>query len=283
MAIVEINPNPTKSPDLCGVPACSNFIFCKSLCKAHYARQYRHGSTERKLILQPKLKTQKPKCEIVDCGRLASFHKRSGRILCGCHASRWNRYRTTDLQPKTQRAPEPCRHENCQSYAAAHGFCPAHYKQFKRATLASKIVTNNKKICTKCQQEKTLDHFHKNPGCIANIHSWCKECVLNQNKVKHKERLESRLRRSYGLSVEAFHEMLEKQKQCCAICETPFASFGKDEERNTHVDHDHVSGKVRGLLCPHCNRGIGSFKDNPQSLRRAALYLEPHRGVLADF
>lgn len=79
---------------------------------------------------------------------------------------------------------------------------------------------------------------------------------------------------SYGISEKEYWTMNTRQGSRCAIC-------GQFETRRDHdsslylsVDHDHRTGKIRGLLCNHCNTGLGSFRDNPARLRAAALYLE---------
>jgi hypothetical protein len=80
-------------------------------------------------------------------------------------------------------------------------------------------------------------------------------------------RLRSHLRRTFGIEPAVYYAILDKQKNTCAICKS------KPKER-LHVDHDHVSGKIRGLLCGNCNRAIGLLKDSPAIIRSAAGYLE---------
>jgi Recombination endonuclease VII len=81
--------------------------------------------------------------------------------------------------------------------------------------------------------------------------------------------------RTYGMSVENLDAMLAAQHGVCAICQTAPAA---------HVDHDHQSGRVRGLLCFRCNAAIGQLDDDPLVLRRAARYVERggFRGVPPD-
>ena len=76
-------------------------------------------------------------------------------------------------------------------------------------------------------------------------------------------------KRKYGLNAEGFAALLEKQQGRCAIC-CEILGEGQD----THVDHNHETGKVRGLLCRECNLGIGILKDSPTLLYKAASYLE---------
>ena len=80
------------------------------------------------------------------------------------------------------------------------------------------------------------------------------------------------LRNKYGLSVEDYAMLFESCGGKCAICGT--TQFGT---KRPHVDHDHETGKVRGLLCSRCNLGIGYFGDSPELLLEAAAYLRGFR------
>lgn len=76
-------------------------------------------------------------------------------------------------------------------------------------------------------------------------------------------------RSKYGISLLAYKTLLEQQNQCCGIC--GFSRFVLCE--TLHIDHDHKTGAVRGLLCSECNHGIGNFKDSPIFLTSAIAYL----------
>ncbi len=79
-------------------------------------------------------------------------------------------------------------------------------------------------------------------------------------------------KRMYGLSREAYEALEADQAGLCAICNQP--PSGKDSKTDgLAVDHDHITGKARGLLCHRCNHGIGSFRDNPALLIEAINYL----------
>lgn len=86
----------------------------------------------------------------------------------------------------------------------------------------------------------------------------CRQCAaLSSRRV---------LLKKYGLTTTDFEAMVAHQGNGCAICSVPF--------RNTpHIDHDHSTGQVRGLLCYSCNVAVGNFKDDPQLLLNAAKYL----------
>lgn len=73
------------------------------------------------------------------------------------------------------------------------------------------------------------------------------------------------LKYAYGLCLEEYYELLEKQDDCCAIC-------GRHQnllKRALVVDHDHYTGKVRGLLCNRCNQLLGIFNDNIKTIEKA--------------
>lgn len=83
-------------------------------------------------------------------------------------------------------------------------------------------------------------------------------------KVFHK-----RILRDYGIGIEEYKSMQTQQKGRCWICQVE----EKDLTKTLHIDHDHKTGKIRGLLCNSCNRGLGFFKDEPVLLERAITYL----------
>ena len=100
----------------------------------------------------------------------------------------------------------------------------------------------------------------------------CKSCykkhlyVLNREKIL-KENQESRWLRKYGLSATSYYRLLASQGGKCAICGR--LSLNK----LLAVDHNHITGEVRGLLCQNCNTGLGQFSESPEMLDRAAEYL----------
>lgn len=77
---------------------------------------------------------------------------------------------------------------------------------------------------------------------------------------------DAELKRNYGISLVEYEEMLAKQGGRCAVC-------GVKSDKTLHLDHNHKTGKVRGLLCHKCNSGLGSFNDDVELLIRAAEYL----------
>jgi hypothetical protein len=74
--------------------------------------------------------------------------------------------------------------------------------------------------------------------------------------------------RKYGLSEEAYDQMIARQEGACALCGRPYDK--------PNVDHNHTTGEVRDLLCTLCNLGLGAFLDSPELLEQAAVYLRVH-------
>lgn len=79
----------------------------------------------------------------------------------------------------------------------------------------------------------------------------------------------------YGLTRLDFENLLKSQDHKCAICFNEI-TWG---DRKTHIDHCHTTGKIRGILCEQCNKGLGCFKDNENALRNAINYLLKSRMV----
>lgn len=79
--------------------------------------------------------------------------------------------------------------------------------------------------------------------------------------------------RGYELTKQEYQEMFCQQGGVCKICREPETRMRNGRTTKLMIDHDHQTGKVRGLLCRHCNVGLGCFKDNPQLILLAARYL----------
>jgi 5-methylcytosine-specific restriction endonuclease McrA len=135
-------------------------------------------------------------------------------------------------------------------------------------------------VCRKCGIEKPLAGFYKDPHRKIGYRSNCKVCERGRTRSRSsleyiaKKKLIDKvghLKKVYGLTPEKIQEILIKQDSKCKICGS--TEFGI--KRNVpHIDHDHATGKIRGLLCCHCNIGLGCFKDNVESLKSAIKYLE---------
>ena len=90
---------------------------------------------------------------------------------------------------------------------------------------------------------------------------------------KEPELMKRRVRKSqlwtkFRMTIDQYDKMLEEQKGVCAICNAQCIST-----RQLAVDHCHKTGVIRGLLCMHCNQGLGKFRDNIDLLKQAVEYL----------
>lgn len=141
------------------------------------------------------------------------------------------------------------------------------------------------KECTKCNTIKSLDNFRWSSKSRCYISSHCKTC---QNKYKsekrkldpEKESIRTRKRHyknKYGITLDQYNKMFEKQKGLCAICNKSQRRYSTSGNIRLAVDHNHNTGKVRELLCTECNVGIGYAQDNPEILKSMIAYLEKHK------
>ena len=132
-------------------------------------------------------------------------------------------------------------------------------------------------VCFRCKTEKPLDLFKRDKRKPTGRASWCLECNrkwARENVAKHPERERESWRRSqYGLDQATYERMLADHDNCCAICTKPFTFTEKKSDR-PHIDHDHETGRIRGLLCHRCNYGLGTFEDRVETLESAIAYLK---------
>jgi hypothetical protein len=146
--------------------------------------------------------------------------------------------------------------------------------------------TLDQKRCTKCKKDKLQDAFYRSSNSSDGRHSWCKQCLdtaKNAVKTRDPRRYRAMQRASWyrnrlNLEQDGYDAMLQEQQGVCKVCKCPETTKNKDGlTLPLSVDHDHTTGKVRGLLCRKCNIGIGSFGDSPDLLIRAAEYLSANR------
>lgn len=141
------------------------------------------------------------------------------------------------------------------------------------------------KICKNCKSNYDKEYREKNAECrkahYINYRAKTKDkkaiydktyAVENYYKISPRKR-NWHLQNKYSITSEDYEIMLKEQNNCCAICNNP------DPGRNHNifmVDHNHETGKVRGLLCFSCNVGLGLFKDDPNIINSAILYLNKY-------
>ena len=123
------------------------------------------------------------------------------------------------------------------------------------------------KICCKCKTSKSLDDFYKNRATRDGYHKQCKSCHITKKQTRA-----FKLFYRYKLTEEKFNSIFEAQNKRCAICRTFIPS-----KKGWVVDHDHLTGEVRGILCNKCNTGIGLLLDNSNIIYLAFKYLYEKR------
>lgn len=142
------------------------------------------------------------------------------------------------------------------------------------------------KLCRKCFTVKLLVDFVKSADSKSGYRHLCKECnnayyaqrrIDKYEKVRSYERKFHRTRNlkyNFGINEEIYDKMLLEQNNTCALCP---ATKSDSTRPNLAVDHCHTTGRVRGLLCGKCNKGLGLFSDNVELLKRAINYLEKYK------
>lgn len=137
--------------------------------------------------------------------------------------------------------------------------------------------------CSICGNTKPIEEFQKDRKRSLGYRRRCKTCC-NKITAEYRSKSEDHYKSSwiktvYGL--ENWFELIRLQNYKCAIC-----GCDLDMSKNTHIDHDHNTGKVRGILCHSCNIGIGFFKDDIERIEKALVYLrknlENNGNVLVD-
>lgn len=135
------------------------------------------------------------------------------------------------------------------------------------------------RTCTRCWEERPVEQFGRFKRNPDGIHNTCKPCLRTGARKYYGEKGKAvqasrrgtgfhrkwSLKRNYGITHTEFEEMEARQNKSCAIC---------GDVVKLAVDHNHKTGKVRGLLCLRCNWGIGHLRDNPEILQSAINYLE---------
>ena len=144
-------------------------------------------------------------------------------------------------------------------------------------------TTVTSKRCARCKEHLSLEMFqsfkHSKNGKVY-YQSKCKPCHTTYNRELRARDTTKRhgykLKHKYGMTVQDYDALMEKQGGVCAICKNPETSrHSKSKEvQRLAVDHCHESGKIRGLLCQACNTALGKFNDNLSTLESAILYLK---------
>lgn len=140
------------------------------------------------------------------------------------------------------------------------------------------------KSCSKCKIEKKWYAFSFSSRTKDGKASTCKLCINSNKDYQNQKKqyaasdagrlveMKSHLKTKFGISIEQKERMFQEQNGQCAICLKELASL-----KSACVDHDHVTGKVRDLLCKPCNSYLGKIEKNKEVLKNLNAYVEKHR------
>lgn len=135
------------------------------------------------------------------------------------------------------------------------------------------LIEKGFSYCPKCNEAKELSEFNKDKHTAFGIAIYCRKCNKEKANNRYKnykdEHRNTQLKSDYNITLNEYVELLNKQNGKCAICDT-----SENNGKNMYIDHDHTTGKIRGLLCHQCNFGLGHFKDNVELLKKAIKYLQ---------
>lgn len=193
----------------------------------------------------------RPACEFEGCTK-----PRHGRGLCGTHY-RALRRREAGVVPRAPVYGATCAVAECAEPTAHKGWCQKHYQRLATGAEPyhdpiSRDAAGNKR-CGRCRAWKPEDAFGVARRLPDGLNSSCRACCAERHLI-----------RTYGVMAHDVRTLQEKQQGLCAICL---------KDRKLHVDHEHSTGRVRGLLCGPCNRALGMLEDDPQRIMRAAAYV----------
>ncbi|MGR3932637.1 endonuclease VII domain-containing protein [Streptomyces sp. BRA346] len=141
--------------------------------------------------------------------------------------------------------------------------CSAEYYRRRQEAKGKRVrekvpVPPGHKRCPQCEEVKPHSEWERNKSSSDGWASYCRECRAERNRVSY-------FKRKYGITEAERDGMITSQMGMCTICLLAPAA---------HVDHCHETGRVRGVLCFNCNSAIGKLGDDPDTVRRAAAYLE---------
>lgn len=134
------------------------------------------------------------------------------------------------------------------------------------------------KYCKRCKQLRAVTQFAPSKTSSDGLAYKCRPCInaYKTPKNRAKQKAKSWLK-YYGITPDQYQALFDEQSGVCAICGCSETKRIKGTLTHLSVDHDHVTGAIRGLLCSSCNEGLGRFKDDTVRMERAITYLRRSR------
>ncbi|WP_407543808.1 endonuclease domain-containing protein (plasmid) [Deinococcus radiomollis] len=161
-----------------------------------------------------------------------------------------------------------CNVEHCEKTVYCKGFCRRHYDLNNRNGTPAPLG-ERQMDCESCGASITMRRGNR---------KYCTACLNGRHVALHAHRRTSRaskLRLNYNLTLAQYDDMVKERNGVCDICK----KVPKGQQGSLCVDHDHETGRIRGLLCSPCNRAVGMLGDTYEGLMRAIAYLAPTQGL----
>jgi len=285
----------------CEAKGCEFPSYVKGFCQKHYGRLRKYGDANA-VIKSPK--GVYSGCKVDGCEK-----KHSSKGYCNIHYSSFIKYGDPLVTRQSRkRMYTHCTVQGCSREHEGKGFCAMHLGRFRKygtptpdmkfpTARGENLSDGHQKKCSNCGKKKLNSEFHTSNSRPDKLTIYCKECtsilgkarysnpekrnrILSRGKAWREQNPESdvrkHLRRKYGMTLEQYNFLFEKQKGLCALCrkpETTKRNSKSDSPERLAVDHCHDTGRIRGLLCFKCNTAVGSIGDDEESARRVVEYL----------
>lgn len=158
-----------------------------------------------------------------------------------------------------------------------------------RKSTAKPLDEQGRKHCPGCDTYKAFHLFGTQKNRIYGLSCFCKDCISQKTRAKYTQLgseyfREKHLIKTYGISLEEYNVLLQKQNGVCAICKKPETrKAGRNRkdidtvvtgENYLHVDHCHKTGKIRGLLCSACNQALGLLEEDASRITSLLDYIK---------
>lgn len=225
---------------LCLVAGCTKMHRAKGYCTKHYDNFRRHGDP---LYVRPQPTRI---CSISECkGR------KFAREWCRKHYDRWERYGDPLTEP-----PERIKDEERACSLCAEVKPKEAFRVAERVTRTGQRRKYFEGVCKDCQYVQNLEWTYAN--------------TERRNVYAERQRA-AKFVRLYGPDALPLHEARENGARCENCGHVP-----EEGSRSLHIDHDHITGRVRGLLCHHCNTALGALQENRARIQGLVAYLDKY-------
>lgn len=301
-------------PNSCKATGCRRIVATSGYCNVHYQKVHRWGNIHGKELncaicartfyvksgrqrtcskscstalkqrtlaeFRSRQSSVKVKRRCSECGNL--FMAKSSQLTCSlsCRSRRLEKYEAKRANER-RKTPQPASCAWCDKTftpithaKTCSAECRAQYTRTKRAAKGQKLTSRKCIVCGSKFKVGALNN--KTITCSAKCRGLRATDIQKRSYLRRKEARRGsvlraqNLNRRFRLTEQEFAQLLAQQQGRCAIC-------GTSEPGTTGVfavDHDHNTGRIRGLLCRSCNVGIGNLRDEPELLRAALRYLE---------